>query len=181
MAALATPEELAAFLQQDLDTATATLALDLASAVVRNCVGQFIERTTSTVTLHTTDRYTQTLYLPQWPAVTVDSVSIAGNAVSDFTVLPNGLYRANGWVTGQTYLNSPVVVEVTYTHGYDPIPDDVKGATLYVAAQIYGNPSGATSFGIDDYRESRSESSELMPALMHEHLRSAYGGGMYVL
>jgi hypothetical protein len=182
MVAFVTPEELASFMQSDLDRATAELAVDMATAYVQNIVGQRITQGTSNVTLYVTDPGATTVRLPQWPATDVTEVTIGGGAaVTDFTVLPTGLYRANGFTTGQTYSNAPVPVTVAYTHGYDPIPDDIKAATLYVAAQMYGNPSGATSVAIDDYRESRSDnaSRDLLPAAMVEQLKASYGGGAW--
>ena len=183
--AFATASDLAAYLQQDFtaeETATADLALNLATAYVRNVVGQSITQATSTITLHVPDEPTTFLQLPQRPATAVNAVTISGTTVNDYTVLPGTLYRANGWSTGRSFRGAPVTVTVTYTHGYATVPDDIKAACLYVAAQIFANPTGVESVAIDDYRESRATATAgaLLPPGLEQTLRAVYGGGAYV-
>jgi hypothetical protein len=143
---LATPSDLAAYLQSDVDTATATLLVECATAVVQAaCGGQRIVRVTGdTLTLlGTTESW---LDLPQLPVTAVSSVTLDGTALTastDYKVFGNRLFRKFGWQTnygwpwdyqygwypGNSYypppslangfpFQEPSAVVVVCTHGY---------------------------------------------------------------
>lgn len=165
----ATPSDLAAYLQRaaftaGAETTSAQLTLDIATAVV-------VERTGQTFTVVTNDVITldthgdEDVNLPQLPVTSVTSVTTRDRgSVTTTARTANIDYEVRGgrlrWVGAGTW---PYEVTVTYTHGYATIPDDVKGATLAVAAEIHANPEGLSQSALDDSND-RHEWSEDSPA-----------------
>lgn len=151
----ATTTDLAAYLQRTgfgpAEVASAQLALDIATAVVRERTGQdFTIKTNDVITLDTYED--RDVVLPQGPVTAVGAV-VTRNLGSTTTTTRtlNTDYEVRGgrlrWVGAGTW---PYEVTVTYTHGYATIPDDVKGATLAVAAEIHANPEGLSQSALDD-------------------------------
>lgn len=161
---LATPEDLAALLQQDLDRATAELLIECATAVVQEACGQRIVRAQSTVQLDG-DR-SQWLVLPQLPVISVDAVSLDGAALTDWQLRGHQVHRPLGWFG----LDSPLsTVEVTYTHGYaadDQALQLARTVVLSLAATVYSNPAAARSERIGDYAISFAAAHEQAAAQM---------------
>ncbi len=135
MATLGSLAELADHLQRDITElpAGAIQALEAATATIHAYTGQ-------TLTLVTDDQVTLTgpgpLWLPQVPvvtvtAVTVDSVLLAATNY-EWTVYGR---LASGW-RGRWSGN----VVVTYTHGYDSVPYDIRAVCWQVAARMLSNP-----------------------------------------
>lgn len=167
---LATPEDLAALLQQDLDRSTAELLLECATAIVQQACGQRIMRATSTIILAGT--HERWLYLPQRPVVSVATVTLAGTelAAEDWQLSGHWLYRANGWIDVGTALS---VVEVEYTHGYDEGDQRLqlaRAATLALAAGPYHNPTGSTREQIGDYSVAYEATAARLDASPHLRL-----------
>jgi hypothetical protein len=129
-------------------------ALDIAVQVVRSRTGQDFTAGTSTVSLPLPDD--QWLRLPQQPVTAVTSVTLDGVAVTDFQLVNGRLFRHAGWHV--TTATAPVVT-VTYSHG-GTVPDDVRGAALAVAADLFDNPAGLQSETIDGYTWRRSDTAE---------------------
>jgi hypothetical protein len=143
----ATPADLASYLKQDVDTSTATLALQIASELFAKAAGTRFEATT--VTYQTQGSSSSELILPFWPITSVTAVRIGGVTVTDYTRIGQILYRVTRW---GGYIYPPPLVEVDLTHGYTSPGDDVRGAVLESAAIAYDNPDPAvTSEAIDDY------------------------------
>lgn len=149
MASFATVAELADYLQTTIaagtQTTAAQMALDAATQAIKSYTRQDIEAVgddTYTVVYArpsgSTWPYTSTLFLPQLPVNDVSEVEIAGTALgADYWV-----WEANGILhrTDGSYFDtgaSPVTVNVTYSHGYSPIPADVKQVCLQMAATQY--------------------------------------------
>jgi hypothetical protein len=163
---LAPVEDLQAWLQDPgLDPATAAVALAAASGVVRGRTGQdFTAVVADTVVLDGMED--QWLTLPQRPVTAVTAVAINGVTQGALSWWLSGsrLYRWRGWnralvsSASTAFGLAPTLITVTYDHGYDEIPDDVKGAVLAIAADIVTNPAGLVSENIDDYTWRRSES-----------------------
>lgn len=157
MAMYATPDELASFLQQDLDTATATLALELASGEFRRASQTAFTPETETYT--TTGSTYTTLPLPFRRVTAVTAIRVNGVELPvDWTLIGSTLYRSLGFGTSAVF--PPDRLEVDLTHGFTAPPDDVKRAVLESAANIYENPinaaqdtTGSTSvrFRLSDY------------------------------
>ena len=84
--------------------------------------------------------------LPQRPVVSVSAV------LADTVELPT----ADFWwdaANGRLLLKEPDVhsVQVTYTAGYNPIPDDIKAVALAIAADEINNPRGVLQERLADY------------------------------
>lgn len=149
----ATPTDLASFLQQDVDTSTATLVLTKASALFdqrcRSHFGGVLSITYSKPGTGATE-----IVMPFAPLVAVSAVRVAGVTLtvgSDYTVIQQSLFRRMGF--GIPWRFPPDLVEVDYTYGYpNPVPDDVVAAVLESAGAAYRSPDITTSSeSIDDY------------------------------
>lgn len=160
MTQLATPSELASWLQQDLDASTANLLLTLASARFELESGTKFSATAGTYQVE--GRGQPVIALPRTPVISVTAVRVAGVtlAASEYTLVISNLYRVIGWgrIFGPTIATAPYVgfppdlVEVDYTYGYATVPDDVKGAVLETAGVAYNSPDpSALAEAIDDY------------------------------
>lgn len=148
MTMLASASELASYLQQDLDTATAELLLTVASAEFETAADTKFASTSTTWVVE--GRGQTVLALPKHPVIAVSAVRVDSVTVSasDYALVGQNLYRSTGW-GGHTW--HPSKVEVDYTYGYTAVPDDVKGAVLEMAGAAYSNPTLVTREQIDDY------------------------------
>lgn len=153
----ALPADLAAYLQTTAPAAGSAaeasmqLALDIASSIVVARTGQTFTATAGdTITLDTYGD--EDVRLPQRPVTAVTAVTTRDKGSTATTARTlNADYEVRGdrlrWVGIGSW---PYEVTVTYSHGYAAIPDDVKGATLAVAAEIYDNPEGLSRSALDD-------------------------------
>lgn len=150
-----TVSELASYLKMDLDTATATLAIQTASQLfsVRAGGTMFVP---TTVTYQIVGQGYWQLQLPYRPIISVAAVRVAGQAITDYTRIRSVLYRLIGFgVPGQF---PPDLIEVDLTHGYAAVPDDVKFAVLETAGGAYSSPDiTVKSESIDDYSLSSAQ------------------------
>lgn len=159
---LVTPAELASVLQQDLDLATATLAIEIATGAVQGAAGQrIIEVVDDEVVIDLDARDCGPyLSLPERPVTAVTSAMVAATAVTDFTPqLSRGrLWRSLGWRSATLpYWNSPSTATVVYTHGY-PVGHQklqlARGFTFELAKTGYNAVAGSGAVvreQIDDY------------------------------
>lgn len=184
---LATPSDLASLLQQDVDTATATLLIETATGIVQTVAGQRIVQVVGDVVVLDLDLCDNSVWLdlPQRPVTAVTTVLVGTTPVAgtDYTAqLSRGrLWRRTGWrlATTGSWL-APSTVTVTYTHGYaagDQRLQIARQAVLTLAGSAYTNPSGATREQIDDYQvayEAMSARMEASPGLQ-SLLRHRYG------
>jgi hypothetical protein len=136
MTQFATADELAARLGvefTDDETTRANTLLELASGTVQAAARQHIELVTDDQLTMPGTRETAIL-LPERPVVAA-TASINGVQVTDFDVRDEeALVRRGGWGgTSDT-------VTVTYTHGYDPVPDAIKALTLEAVVRVWVNP-----------------------------------------
>lgn len=147
MVMYATPSDLASYLQHDVDTATATLVLELASELFANAAHTRFEHTDAV--FQTAGGPFCELSLPFFPINSITAVKIAGVAVTDYTLIGQILYRITRW---GGYVYPPPLVEVDLNHGHATSGDDVKAVVLDTAAQAFTLPVGAVSSEqIDDY------------------------------
>jgi len=182
---LATPEDLASALQQDVDTATATLLIELGTAEVQQMAGgqRIIEVADDSISiLGTSDSW---LDLPQIPVTAVTSVIRDGITLTlntDYKVFGNRLWSRSGWQSnigwygdydwrpsfGDSWLGpEPGTIQVVYTHGYPAGSQELqlaRGAVISLASTVYSNPSGAASESIDDYSVSFAQTAAAMSA-----------------
>lgn len=152
MAAFASAADLAAILQRTFsaaETAAANIQLDLATAAIRNYTRQTISLVEDDVVmLRSTTR--GTLILPERPVVDVSLVRLntVTVAAASYTLIGAELQwganvlnvgnlaeSAGGW-------GSAAAVEVTYTHGFATIPDDIRSVCLSLAQGGIDNPGG---------------------------------------
>lgn len=181
MPSFATPADLAAYLQRaafaaGAETTSAQLALDIATSIVIARTGQtFAVVTGDTVTLDTHGG--EDVFLPQRPVTAVASVvTRERGSTATTTRTLNVDYERRGdrlrWV-GVGYW--PYEVTVTYTHGYATIPDDVKGTTLAVAAEILGNPDGLARSAVDDANDTHEWAEDSPAEKMLKLVARRYG------
>jgi len=123
----------------------ATVLLDMASDEVRGYLKQQITAGTSTITVSLRrsdpleDPCRCEVVLPQRPVKAVTSVKVDGVVPArwwwdgDRVFLPHTWWRA-----GQ---HRPPQVEVTYEHGWDEVPGDIRNVTLQAAGRVFVNPS----------------------------------------
>lgn len=148
----ATAADLAAVMQAPVDAAAADLALASASAVIRRWTRQTITRVVDDVVqLRVID--CDALVLPQRPVESVSQVMANALVLNDWVLSGERLLRTGGWhrLPGTTTYPDPGLVQVTYTHGWDEIPDDVRGVCLDLASATLSNPAMLRQEAIDDY------------------------------
>lgn len=146
------PEDAAVVLQ-------AELALRMASAKVRSEARQTFTRVDDDVA-RLRGNWSPMLPLPERPVRDVTTVAVDDLSLTGWTLeagdrltfrrvnfLPEAFWRRNltGWG------GPDCTVTVTYSHGYDVVPDDVAAVTLMLAARQHVNPSGVAREQIDDY------------------------------
>lgn len=150
---LATAADLAALMQADVTDEAAQLAVSLASGIIRRWCRQDITRVTNdVVTLRILEP--SELKLPQRPVVSVGQVRIGNLVLRDWVLSGDRLLRNGGWhgLPVTTMYPDPGLVEVTYTHGWEDVPDDVRAVCLDLASMTLTNPAGLREVAIDDYR-----------------------------
>jgi hypothetical protein len=181
---LVTPEELASFLQRDLDLATAQLLIQMATGKVQAAAGQLLIQGTATVTIDVDIcDFDPWLPLPQMPVRSVASVLIDGVADTSWRLRKQMLWRLNGWSTNGS---APTQVTPTFTYGYPAGAQKLQLArdfTLALAGLGYGNPGGAVSSeALDDYKIDYNTANSLMVVSdgMRDQLRAAYGVTAYI-
>lgn len=196
---LVTPAELASWLQQDVDTATADLLIRQATGKVQAACGQTLVQVTNDTAVidgHP-DKW---LDLPQRPVTAVHSVTFQdGNQQpvtldsTQYTVAGNRLWRGFGWqyatvlmpparIPYWKYLTypPPSVITVVYDHGYAPgdmALEEARTVVFALCAQAYSNPGGSRSVTVDDYTETYSDAfaGMAMTAQTRDELRRRYG------
>lgn len=144
-----TLEELGAYLSprapRDLTgDVLATLAIDAACSTIRTRAEQELDLSDSTIAF-SGDGIGRELLLPQLPVVAVDEVRIDGEVTLDWELRSDGvLRRTTPSVLDPEYPLTPYAwprgnanVEVDYSHGYDPIPSDLRLLALTLAARAY--------------------------------------------
>lgn len=139
---LATPSELASYIQSDLDTATATLALEMSTGWIQREVGhRVLEVVNDTITLDGGDRI---VYLPGRPVVSVGTVTTTDRYGTVETPALGVDYRVRDYRLIRSGCVWPEVVTVVYTHGYGAgaVPQVIRGICLSAASRVYSNPDG---------------------------------------
>ena len=178
---LASTEDLATWLQESLDRATAELVIQAATAVVQAITGQRLLEVVDDVHA-TAGPLASTLRLPERPVTAVSAVAIDGVALAvgttsgAYRLTSQGLWRDLGWAS----TDGPTHVTVTYTHGW-PLGSQqlelARSAVLSLAKTAISNPSGAVSEKIDDYAVAYEKSASAMEAspFLRSALRRQYG------
>ena len=177
---LVDPDDLVAYLDGAVDGVEAARLARLATSIVQDAAGQrLVAVADDAVTLMgTTESW---LALPERPVTDVAGVSVDGEEVTDYKRFGARLWREQGW-SGSVY--EPSEVAVVYSHGYaadDPELEYARTVAMGTAQLLAENPTAATGFSIDDYREQYSQSSEgassmlIVPRRVQQQLRRHYG------
>ncbi|MFD7886891.1 hypothetical protein ACFV3O_00045 [Streptomyces albidoflavus] len=151
---LVTVAELAALLGRTFtpaQEAQAQALLDQASSVVRAYVRQDLTRETSTLTVSmrradpVLHRCGGLVTLPQRPVVDVESVSVDGVSTQDWWQEGQEILLRSGAWSSPPRAHRPPQVTVTYTHGFDPVPGDIKAIVAQAANRVMVNPGAVRS------------------------------------
>lgn len=148
MEAFATPEDLAVRLGVTLTADEQTRAsrlLDLASDMIRRAARQKITAGTSTVTVTPTGGR---LLMPERPVAGVTAISPQASFEID------GDYLA-GLPVGQTFT-------LTYSHGWETIPDAIVAICLEVVTRVWVNPGNASQEAYGSERVTHGASTGLV-------------------
>lgn len=193
---LATPSDLASALEMDVDTATAILVIEAATAVVQEAAGgqrilQVVGDTAAVVV-----PTGQWLELPQRPVSAVTSVTLpdgtvvaAGTTTGTYRRIRHRLWRDIGWKRQPTVglwpyglwlCDEPGEVAVVYTHGLaagDQGLQLARGWVLSLARLVYNNPTGASREQIDDYSVAYERAAAALEAspYLQKSIRRQYG------
>lgn len=139
---LASPEALAERTGRSWGDPDVQDALRRASARFRGAVGHPVSRVVGDAIVLNGDG-SNLLLLPAAPVVAVTEVKLDDVAITDWELAEDGrLRRWSGWPNA--YRN----VAVTYTHGYDPVPEDVSDAVLDAAEGTLNANPGVTSMAV---------------------------------
>ena len=102
------------------------------------------------------------LDLPQRPVVSVSSVTVNGQAVTDYSQIGDRLYRVYGWAWPSVDTIPPMaiyglksIVEVTYDAGNATVPNAVAATCRRMVIRAMSNPTGVARESIDDYTVQR--------------------------
>ena len=181
--AFATEAELEAYTGVAVATDRATLLLDTATAAIQAYTRQTLSQASTTVVLPGT--MSERLVLPERPVTAVTAVSIGDTALTADTDYVwdgastlirgsrvDGVLSVNGpdWlVNGWGDWGGPgAQVEITYTHGFATIPNDIKGVCLALAARSLQSPDGVNSESVGTYSVSYSRSGGAVSLLTEE-------------
>ncbi|MEQ9337809.1 MAG: hypothetical protein RJQ03_11520, partial [Miltoncostaeaceae bacterium] len=161
-------------LTEDEQTRAQTL-LDMATGLIRSEARQ-------TISLVEDDVLTRTgspgalLRLPQRPVVPVASITLDGEALAADTWYRVGdeLVRTRGhWGQPQQEL------VITYDHGYDPVPQEVRVICLEAVVRVWVNPGSVSQEGYGSEQVSYPDAyGLLLLASEREVLRRAIGRGV---
>lgn len=175
MAAYASIDELADWIGQSIDSEVrALLLLETATDEVKAVIGHDITQNQETATLDGTG--SEALVLPKHPVTAVSQVDVDGTtlAASAYKFIEAGVvYRTSGvWAVGRQN------IDVTYTHGYSPIPGDVKAIVLETASRAWRSGAGLTQESVGSYSVTYARESAGVQLLPQERAALASYGDM---
>lgn len=192
MAPFASVQEFANHMQATVSNSAATSALNIATARIQGATGQMFTYTVDdAITLRGDVEH---LSLPQQPVHSITSITTTGLGETVGVLQAVGTsWMRNGstlsWLGGNRLNSSPTLpyisnvwpytVRIVYTHGYQVIPDDVKGCCLQLAAEVYTSPDGTHYESIDDYAWRRGNAAETPAAMALKALKIRYGMGAH--
>lgn len=127
----------------DLDVNEAHLErlLTSASAAVRDATGQILSRATTTVPVVVDDRPRVRLY--QHPVVAVEQIQLDGRDLDGWALIGGELDRPGGWAATRR------TVYVTYTHGYDPVPQAIRDLVVQLVLAALAKLDDAGMLGAE--------------------------------
>lgn len=160
---LASVAQLAAFLQLPLadDDASASLMLDIASGMVRDYLKQQVDYVVDDV-VELDPINGAYIQLPEMPVASVTLLEILDATVTPavWTTADPSTYTVStrlGIIAGLPgcgvyWPSQPGTWRVTYTHGFETVPDSLLGVVLGVAARAYSSPASIEQERIGGYQ-----------------------------
>jgi hypothetical protein len=146
---LATVADMEAVCGPLADQVAAQAALDQATTVLQAATGQQLVYVADDRVLLNGDG-SRTLLLPQLPVTAVSSVKVTGTVLlaEEYQWDGDGLLRLDSCCG--VFPDRLQGVDVTYSHGYEPVPDDLALACAAMACRLMagGGPGGATADGV---------------------------------
>lgn len=141
---LADPDELSVWLGRPANDPKLLASLRAASRRFRGAVGHEVNLVADdVVTLDGNGR--ESLLLPVWPTTAVSSVLLDDEELvegTDFSWSDAGMLRRLGCYLWPARLRC---LTVTYSHGWDPVPEDVQEAVIDQARTMFVVPAGIQS------------------------------------
>lgn len=142
--------DLAAFTGQTLNDAQAQQALNQATGIIQGWTGQTLSQVVNdTITVDPLPD--KSVMLPELPVTAVSSVQwLDDKGGTGWNTIPSTQYRFKSW--GALYIvpnagfdvsqwpSDLDTIKVTYTHGYDPIPQPIYDVCIALAARLMINP-----------------------------------------
>lgn len=179
----ATEAELEAYTGTSVASDRAAILLDMASGAIRAHTNQTITYGTTTAVMPGT--FDSKLELPERPVTAVTSVTIGATALtadSDYVWDGQHTLHRGSKVDGVLSVNGPdylingwgdwggpgAQVTVVYSHGFQSIPNDIKGVCLALAARTLGSPDGVNSESVGSYSVSYSRTGGAVSLLTEE-------------
>lgn len=112
----------------------ANFAITESTAAIQNYTHQTLEKVEND-TIIVDGNNSNKLYLPELPVISVSTVKLNGITLeysTDYKLGQHGiLYKLNGtWDSGVQN------IEITYSHGYDPIPTEIKSVCARAASRL---------------------------------------------
>jgi hypothetical protein len=148
----------------DPDNQAALAALETATGMVIEFIGRDIARVDDDVEV-VDGSGTRALRLRYWPVHDVAAVSEEGEALADaaFEWSADGyLRRVDG-----VWSNRLRSVSVTYSHGFDPIPQSVRTIVAQAAARLFDAPSTIKQESIGGYSVTYTAGAPLQATELH--------------
>ncbi len=137
MSAFCTAADVAAFLQIEVTEYDAALerAIREASAAIQNYCHQTLEAVEDDEVefVYASGRR---LFLPELPVSEVSEVVEDGETLTetdDYLLGAHGVLHR----VGRAWVGGPAFISVTYSHGYETLPDDLVGVATRMAARAY--------------------------------------------
>lgn len=147
--------DLSIYTRTSVDITTANLARELATGVIQSETGQLFTAGETTIRLEREGTDATKVYLPQVPARTITTVVDDDGTEyvedTDFVLRGQALVNDSGWV---------LPVTVTYTHGFDTVPQVVRAVALACAARFVTNPTGVRQVTVADVSTSYAGSDD---------------------
>lgn len=156
MADLITQAELEDYLGTTLDNDRAALATRLASGAVRGYTRQLLDEVEGDIILIDGDG-SDIILLPELPVLDITNVDETTGTTSPTTETLDEFehfeWNRRGLLEriGRPWPKRRRSVEVTYSHGYATLPDDIVAVALASAARVIENPSGVRQESIGRY------------------------------
>lgn len=169
---LATAEELRLWLDleandtDELPTERAELVLEgVSRAVLSYC--RRLRFLTGTDTVRVSGRGS-VLLLPGWPVTAVTAVVDDPDGDDPTDIVDDIEWDESGVVSfalGGAFTRRARGYEVTFTHGYPEVPEDVRNVVLRVAARAISNPEGLATEGTGGYNAGFAFDETRLPTL----------------